>query len=222
MVTVPGASWQNTAPPSLPLLALAVTQLGLVLLLRSAAERWLRQRRLWQAIVAVNTVVLTVFLWHMVAAVAGALLLNAAGWLPTAPIGSAAWLALRLPWLVVLGLVLMVLVAGVGRIETAGLSGAPSRRDVRLGVLTWPVTVTGYAAAVGGLLWIAVSGPADHGPVGLPTGGLALYLLGALLLLTPGRLRRPSEPGPQQQQHQPHHGTGSGQQEHGGRPGRGS
>ncbi len=221
MVTVPGAGWQNTAPPSLALLVLTTTQLGLVLLLRPLAERWLTRRRLWQAVVAVNTVVLTVFLWHMVAAVIGAGLLAALGWLPTTPVGSGAWLALRLPWLATLSVVLLAVVAVVGRIETADPVRTSPRPAARWGAAARPAALTGYAAAVGGLLGIAVSGPADHGPVGLPAGALALYLCGALLLLLFGWLRPPLVPGRDQQHHRPHRGPGPGQHPPGRRPPRG-
>src|SRR5690606_18475949 len=92
MVTVPGAPVQNSSPPTLALVALAVAQLGLALLLRDRSQRWLERSRAWLAVVAVNSVVLTLFLWHLVAAVLVIAVLHLAGWLPTAPVGSAAWL----------------------------------------------------------------------------------------------------------------------------------
>lgn len=67
-----GAGLQNIAPPTLALLALAAGQTGLVLLLHGPVERWLTRPRLWTAVVAVNAVVLTVYLWHMVSVVIGA------------------------------------------------------------------------------------------------------------------------------------------------------
>ena len=69
MLNVPGERLDNAAPPSLALLAVAAAQLGLILLLRGPAERWLRRPGPWQAVIAVNAVVLTVFLWHLTAAI---------------------------------------------------------------------------------------------------------------------------------------------------------
>ncbi|NED58641.1 acyltransferase, partial [Micromonospora aurantiaca] len=83
----------NAAPPSLALMAAAATQLGLILLLRRPAGRRLRRSGPWQAVLAVNAVVLTLFLWHLTAAVLLVGLLDALGVLPTPPVGSAAWWA---------------------------------------------------------------------------------------------------------------------------------
>jgi fucose 4-O-acetylase-like acetyltransferase len=74
MVTVPGELMQNSSPPTLALVALATTQLGLILLLRNPSERWLQRPRVWTVVVAVNAVILTVFLWHMSAVVFASLL----------------------------------------------------------------------------------------------------------------------------------------------------
>src|SRR5690606_15181201 len=100
MVTVPGAPVQNSSPPTLALVALAVAQLGLALLLRDRGQRWLERSRAWLAVVAVNSVVLTLLLWHLIAAVLVIAVLYLAGCLSTAPVGSASWLAGRFPWVV--------------------------------------------------------------------------------------------------------------------------
>jgi hypothetical protein len=44
-------------------------------------------------------------------------------------------------------------------------------------------TLLGYAATVAGLLGVAVRASA-HGPLGLPTEGLVIYLIGAAVLHT--------------------------------------
>ncbi|MGW4500950.1 acyltransferase family protein, partial [Micromonospora sp. NPDC004336] len=117
MLNVPGERLDNAAPPSLALLTLTTAQLGLILLLRDPAERWLRRSRPWQAVIAVNAVVLTVFLWHLTAAILLVGALDAAGRLPTPPAGSAAWLAWRVPWVLMLTVVLAALVAVFGPVE---------------------------------------------------------------------------------------------------------
>ncbi|WP_140158046.1 acyltransferase family protein [Micromonospora sp. NBS 11-29] len=117
MLNVPGERLDNAAPPSLALLAAATAQLGVILLLRRPAERWLRRPGPWRAVVAVNAVVLTVFLWHLTAAVLLVGLLDALGVLPTPRVGSAAWWAWRIPWLLALAVVLSALVAVFGPVE---------------------------------------------------------------------------------------------------------
>ncbi|MEV6958693.1 acyltransferase family protein [Streptomyces sp. NPDC051207] len=191
MVDVPGAPLGNLSPPTLALLALATAQLGLVLLLRDAGNRRMRQLRPWRAVIAVNSVILTVLLWHMSAFVLVAVAVYASGLfpLPQPPGDTAAWLLWKLPWLAVLLVVLGALVAVFGRIE---------RRGVRRGEVTsrswWTpttlsrlrlratATTVGYVACALGLLGMAHAGPANHGPFGLPTAALASFLAGAALL----------------------------------------
>ncbi|MBY8872505.1 acyltransferase [Micromonospora sp. PLK6-60] len=180
MLNVPGERLDNAAPPSLALLAAATTQLGLVLLLRGPAERWLRRARPWQAVIAVNAVVLTVFLWHLTAAILLIGLLDALGVLPTPVVGTAAWWAWRIPWLLALAVVLSVLVAVFGPIE------ARSRRSRARDAPSTPwrtvLAVAGYSGVVAGLLINSLTGKSVAEPLGLPAPALVAYLAGAGLL----------------------------------------
>ncbi|GAA3731755.1 acyltransferase family protein [Spinactinospora alkalitolerans] len=199
MVGVPGAEFQNTAPPTLALLALALTQTGIALSLDRAGNRWLRRMRPWTVVVGMNAVVLTVFLWHMAAAVVAAAALYPTGIFPQPPVGSAAWILWRLPWLACSALVLTVFVAVLGRIEQrTGPSGTGHGIDAdsgnvktRLRAWAWrALTVGGSASVLGGFIGIALAGQGYHGPGGLPTGALAAYLLGAAVLrITRRRMR---------------------------------
>jgi hypothetical protein len=189
MVTVPGATMQNPSPPSLALVALAVAQLGLAALVGGPAERWLRGPRPWRAVLAVNTVVLTIFLWHLVAALLGALLLDAVGLLPPSDVRTGAWWLGRVPWVAALAALLTVLVGLFGRVERRAMRTRRPRATAVAGVSTsstadWRpaaggVVAGGYLAVVGGLLWLAVAGEGPHGPFAVPTGALLLYLAGA-------------------------------------------
>ncbi|MGB2566876.1 acyltransferase family protein [Micromonospora citrea] len=194
MLNVPGERLDNAAPPSLALLTLTVAQLGLILLLRGAAERWLHRSRPWQAVIAVNAVVLTVFLWHLTAAILLVGALDAAGLLPTPAAGSAAWLAWRLPWVLLLTVVLAVLVAVFGPVEARtrptrpgrdGARGAPTDRPGGAG---WSTAVRGALAAVGfaavvyALVRNAQTPRAAPEPLGVPVAALVAYLGGAGLL----------------------------------------
>lgn len=191
MVDVPGAALRNLAPPTLALLALATAQLGLVLLLRDAGERMLRRPGPWMTVIAVNSVVLTVLLWHMTALVLTIAAVHACGLLPLPrpPQDTGVWLLWKPVWFVGLFTVLGVLVAVFGRIETRGLrhGAAAAHRwwTPRALGRPWPraaATVVGYGACVLGLLAVATAGPADRGPLGMPIWGLAVFLAGAALL----------------------------------------
>ncbi|WP_182907268.1 acyltransferase [Microbispora sp. H13382] len=175
MVADPGDRLQNTSPPTLALLALAVAQTGGALLLHERGQRMLRRTRPWTAVVATNSVIMTVFLWHMTAVVIAVPALYITGLLPQPPPGSAAWLLLRVPWLAFLTAALVVLVAVFGRFERrAGPCPAPGRP---VGVGAAAVTVVGAGLVVGGLLGAALTG-SD----GLPAPMLPVYLAGAALL----------------------------------------
>ncbi|WP_432827013.1 acyltransferase family protein [Dactylosporangium sp. CA-092794] len=175
MIDVPGGRIHNASPPSLALLALATAQLGAALLLRDPAERWLRRTRPWRAVVAVNGVVLTVFLWHMTAAVLLTLALHATGRLPTPAAGTAAWFAWRVPWLIMLTIVLLILVAIVAPIERR--TPRPLQRPP-----SWPLALSGFAAVAAGLLDNSLYPRGQPALFGFPTRALIAYLIGAAIL----------------------------------------
>ncbi|MEU9826417.1 acyltransferase family protein [Micromonospora chersina] len=183
LLNVPGERLDNAAPPSLALLAAATAQLGLILLLREPAQRWLRRPRPWRAVIAVNAVVLTVFLWHLTAAVLLVGLLDALGVLPTPPVGTAAWYAWRVPWLLALAVVLAALVAVFGPIE-ARTRRPPDTGPAREGArrLRTALAVLGYAGLVAGLLLNSLTRKAAPEPLGLPAPALVAYLAGAGVL----------------------------------------
>ncbi|MBV7697533.1 hypothetical protein [Streptomyces sp. TRM70350] len=188
---IPGTTLRNLSPPPLALLAPATAQLGLVLLLRDAGNRGMRHLGPWMAVIAVNSVILTVLLWHMSAFVLVAAAAYASGLvpLPQPPTDTGAWLLWKLPWLAVLLIALGALVAVFGRVERRGMrrgevASRPWWTPRALGRSRPRATATtaGYAACVLGLLGVAVAGPADRGPFGLPTTALACFLAGAALL----------------------------------------
>lgn len=180
MVGLAGQEIQNTSPPTLALLALAATQAGLALAVHDPACRWLRRLRPWTVVVAVNSVIMTLFLWHMTAAVLGVLVLYPAGWLPDPPPGTPLWVLLRVPWLVVLAVILGVLVVVFGPVERrSGPSPAPG---AAVGVTAGVLTFAGMAVVLAGLLGVATAGPGDHGVTGLPAPALIVYFAGAGIL----------------------------------------
>ncbi|MGP4022713.1 acyltransferase family protein [Actinomadura sp. 3N407] len=187
MVAVPGAEVQNTSPPTVALLSLAAAQTGLVLLLRDRADRWLRRTRVWTAVVGVNAVILTAFLWHMTAVVIAAGALYPTGIFPQPPIGSAEWVLLRLPWLAFLAVTLAFLMTLFGWVEWRGRLRPAHRTDSRGGTgahagTYTALTIAGLAGAQGGLVGVTLAGPEFHAPAGLPAPALLAYLGGVLVL----------------------------------------
>ncbi|HEX7745662.1 MAG TPA: acyltransferase [Micromonosporaceae bacterium] len=209
MIDVAGERPHNMSPPTIALLAVATAQLGLILLLRPGLDRWLRRPGPWSVVVAVNAVVLTVFLWHISAAALLAGALGGLHLLPTPPVGTAFWWLWRIPWLIMLAAVLAVLVAVFGRFEMrpesrklplpgpvrAALAAVPRRPWVRA-----TLTVAGYAGAVFGLLTNSLAPKTAADPLGIPPVALIGYLLAAAvlrLLRTAGPRPAPQQPHPQ-------------------------
>lgn len=193
MINVPGAEVHNVSPPTLALLALATAQLGVALVLSKAGERWMQRARPWAAVIAINTVTFSMFLWHMTAVVLVALTLDAVGLLPSFTVGSPAWFLWQVPWILMLAAVLTGLLMLFSRAErpgdpSTGVSGWLSgrlfggRRRAGPGRTASVATVIGLVAAVLGMFLIAEAGPVDHGRVPLPTLGLGIWLAAAATL----------------------------------------
>jgi hypothetical protein len=142
-------------------------------------------------VVAVNAVVLTIFLWHMSAVLVVVGVLWWAHRLPTSPVGSTAWWLWRVPWLLMLTVVLPVLVAIFAPFETrtphrgdtppARLPDWP-RRGLRRRVPRLVLTCADLCATAAGLLINNVVSPTHPEPVGVPVAALVLVVAGALVL----------------------------------------
>ncbi|MET8324512.1 acyltransferase [Micromonospora sp. NPDC005189] len=182
MLHVPGERLDNLSPPSLALLAVATAQLGLILLLRGPAERLLRRTGPWQLVIGVNLVVLTIFLWHLTAAILLIGLLDTTGTLPTPAAGSGAWWAWRVPWLLLLAAVLAVLVAIFGPVEARSARHRTARRAGRGTTTRAALTGAGYTAVVVALLINSATTKRAPEPLGTPVAALLVYLAGAGVL----------------------------------------
>lgn len=114
-VGIPGDGRSNLSPPSLLAVALAVTQIGVFLLLRAPLARALARDVCWRPVAALNRVAVPVYLRHqsVLLAVAGiaALAAPSVPGLLAAPTG-VGWVLARLGWLPVLALGLALVTRG--------------------------------------------------------------------------------------------------------------
>lgn len=156
MVGLPGERVSNMSPPTLCIVALTFWLVGAVMVVRPYVTRWLARPRVWTAVVGLNGVIMTVFLWHLTALLLAVLVLLPLGF-PQPPIGSAAWWALRPVWFAMLLLLLAGLVAVFGRLERprpvsyAGWTGrTPAARQ--------GAAVAGVALVACGVLGLAMAG----------------------------------------------------------------
>jgi hypothetical protein len=175
MIGVPGTVRTNNTPPTVVLILLAIFQMGLIL----ASSRWARNRLenidLWARTVIANSMIMTIYLWHMTASVLVVFVGIAFGiGFKLAPL-SLGWWSMRIVWLAALSLVLFAFVALFGRFERPRPPAA-----VASGWRTAVVTCMGALLASAGLAALAMEGfYAPDKLWGVPVGALLMLLLGA-------------------------------------------
>ncbi len=106
----------NAYPPTLCFLLGGIWTIGAVMLARPFLQRWLQGRRPWKATIAVNAVIMTLFLWHMTAYLCAVLVLWPMG-LAREHDSTAAWWLQRPLILGLSGVFLLGLIAVFGRFE---------------------------------------------------------------------------------------------------------
>jgi acyltransferase-like protein len=163
-VGVPGERLSNMDPPTLVILALSVWLIGLAMFLREPVTRWLAKPKPWAAVAGVNSVIMSVFLWHLTAMFIGIAILFPLGF-PQPQAGTSAWWLIRPAWVAVLGLVLVCLVRIVGRFERPRAGGAPAAGGV--------MSFLAMLALVGAIIAFAQTGfTSGPKPAGIPVGPL--------------------------------------------------
>lgn len=180
----------NMNPPTLPILALAATQIGVAVVLRRPVTRWLQHERPWRLVVAGNQRIMTVFLWHMAAVLPTIAIIHPLGFPQPEP-GGAAWWALRPVWIALQLPVLFALVAIFGRFETLGRLGLGTARPevedpvgrvaVAVGAVLAGLGIIGFARL--GLEPVYSDLTRDVTVIDVNSARSALHLLLALVLL---------------------------------------
>lgn len=106
----------NMNPPTLCIAALTFWLVGGAMLLRDRVNRWLERTRPWAAVIAANSMIMTVFLWHLTAYLVAIVLLYPLGFgHPTD--STASWWLQRPVWLVAPALLLIPFVVVFARFE---------------------------------------------------------------------------------------------------------
>ncbi|CAJ1510616.1 acyltransferase family protein [[Mycobacterium] burgundiense] len=192
MIGVPGVRVENSAPPSVALLALAAVQIGVLLAVTGPVNRFLARGR-WPGIIGVaNNNVMALYLWHMLPVVVVTLVGYPTGLLPQPATGSGAWWLARLEWELVLAVVtvgLLVLLwwwraVFAAPVPTFGLPIPGPVGDVAL--------YAGTAAAALALALLAAGGFAPDGRFPVTT---ATLFVGGLVLVAArprSRVKRPA------------------------------
>ena len=176
LVGVPGEAMSNTTPPKLPLIALGLTQIGLLLAFEAPMRRWLAHARVWTSTVLVNGLIMPIFLWHSTVMM---LVIGACFWLipqvfAFAP-GTGYWWAFRPVWVMVF---LILMFAGLPLFMWLEKTvGASNQRKNHIGVV-----ILSALLICGGLAMLAAGGVAGAGPLGIHWAAVSAPVAGALLL----------------------------------------
>jgi hypothetical protein len=106
----------NMSPPTVCIMVLTFWLVGAVMWLRGPINRWLARPGPWKTVIAANSMIMTVYLWHITAYAVVFGLLALAKFSASTP-GSAGWWLERPIWLVGPGFILALLVLVFSRFE---------------------------------------------------------------------------------------------------------
>lgn len=139
MAGSPGDAISNTLPPKVTLVALGLFQFGLLLTIEKPMQRFLSRAAPWTMTIIINTMIMTVYLWHMTVLIfLVAVLYFAGGMGLEIEVGTSDWWTSRPLWLAVL-LTLLIPVALVlsplERISAPKDTPVPARWRLILGAL---------------------------------------------------------------------------------------
>ena len=157
MVGIASDRVSNNDPPSVCLIAMTLWLVSLAMIVRGPVTRWLQKPRNWAAVIAANSMIMTVFLWHLTALVIAVAVAYPLGF-PQFEGGTAGWWISRPLWIAIQCLALAPLVYLFSKYERPRFSLEKSSPQP---VLPVAVTVTGIALLIVGMGGFAQGGFAD-------------------------------------------------------------
>ena len=174
----------NNTPPKLPLVALGLSQIGLLLMLEKPIRRWLAKPTVWTSTVLINGLIMPIFLWHSTVMM---LIIGAGFWLwPEifiTQIGTADWWAVKPLWIVFYFAVLMAMLPLFMKLEQL-VSAKPKGKSF-IGIV-----VPAGVLLCCGLALLAKGGVVGAGILGLNWWAVGLPVIGVMVLSGVGRLYR--------------------------------
>ncbi len=164
MVSVPGAQFANTWPPSLALMCFGVGLCSMAVAAAPAITRFLtRNARAWTIVVVANTMTMTSYLWHFTALAVAAFGFSKIDLLPTAAVGTGAWWLQKLPLMGAALVALLGIIAMLSSKERKGLlsgGGAKVAAQPESRAMTIATGCAALALAGGFETWTAAGGDA--------------------------------------------------------------
>jgi surface polysaccharide O-acyltransferase-like enzyme len=179
MVGSPDMTLSNTTPPKITLLALGVFQFGLLMVFEQPMRRALTGLGLWTATVLINSMIMTIYLWHITLSIAliGLLYLADGAGMGFEPGGLAWWLT-RPAWIAVLAALLVPVALLLSPLERMSRVGGTTDRPA-------PRQVAGAMMLCLGVALLARFGFGGTPVPGLDIGAFALVIVGAGISVLP-------------------------------------
>jgi fucose 4-O-acetylase-like acetyltransferase len=118
----------NMNPPTLCIPMLALWLIGAAMLLRSAVNKWLMRNTPWLVIVKANSVIVTVYLWHLTAFVIVFLIFLPLGFVKES-VGTHMWWLQRPIWIIGSAVILLFLVKIFARFESLAREKNPLSKE---------------------------------------------------------------------------------------------
>jgi hypothetical protein len=184
MVGLPGDKISNMSPPTICLAVLTVFEVAVVMLLRTPVQRFLQRERAWTVVVAGNGVIMTVFLWHLTAALLAIGALYPLGF-PQPAGGTALWWATRPLWVAAALVPLAIFVKVFGRIERpqpASYERTGPAAPLVIGVATALLSIGVFGIASTNLADVIANKPVDLTVVSLTPVMLTLGIVAGIAL----------------------------------------
>jgi hypothetical protein len=134
MAGSPGAEVSNTLPPKVTLIALGVFQFGILLSIEPPMQRMLAGLKTWTCTVIINTMIMTIYLWHMtILLIVLAVSYFIGGFGLTMEPGTVDWWSTRPVWLALLAILLIPVALLLSPLErVARPKDAPVLSSLRL------------------------------------------------------------------------------------------
>jgi len=179
MVGSPDMILSNTTPPKITLLALGLFQFGLLMVFEQPMRRALTGLRLWTATVLVNSMIMTIYLWHITLSMAliGLLYLADGTGMGFEP-GSLEWWLTRPVWIALLGVLLVPMALLLSPLERMSRAGGTKDRPARR-------QVAGAMMLCLGIAFLARFGFGGIPLPGLDIGAFLLVIVGAGVSVRP-------------------------------------
>jgi surface polysaccharide O-acyltransferase-like enzyme len=173
MVGSPDQTLSNTTPPKIALLALGIFQFGLLLAMENPMRRALTGLRLWTATVLINSMIMTVYLWHLTLLILfiGLLYLAGGPGLGLEP-GTLLWWFSRPLWIAILALLLVPITLLLSPLERMS-------RSPNASIASAPRQVAGAMMICLGIALLALFGFGGGPLPGLDLAAFALVALGS-------------------------------------------